>query len=107
VIAVGRVDELVSAAGTYTVWQFDRPEAGRRLLAADPAVTLVDEGEHRIDASLLASLPEAVVTRMDPAAVPAWIEKFVAAGVAVLAVHRVAPSLEELFLRLTEGETVG
>ena len=32
VLAVDTVDELVKQAGTYVVWQFDQPEAGRELL---------------------------------------------------------------------------
>lgn len=107
VIAVGSVDELVKQAGSYTLWQFDKPEAGLRLLEGSRDVAVVGDGGHRIDEALLASLPEAIVTVMDEESIPGWIEKFVAAGVRILAVHKVAPSLEELFLKLTEGESVG
>lgn len=107
VMAVGRVDELLRANETYIVWQLDRPDVGRRMLAADPAVRVAGEGDHRIDPAALAALPGAVVTRMPEEAVPRWIERFVAAGVKVRAVQRIAPTLEELFLKLTEGERTG
>jgi ABC-2 type transport system ATP-binding protein len=44
---------------------------------------------------------------MEPDAVPRWVERFVRAGIRVLAAQKIAPSLEELFLKLTEGETIG
>ena len=107
VLAVGGVDELIGQAGAYTVWQLDRPEEGRRLLAGDPSVKLIAEEEHRIDEALLATLPGGIVTKMEPDAVPRWVERFVRAGIRVLAAQKIAPSLEELFLKLTEGETIG
>jgi ABC-2 type transport system ATP-binding protein len=107
VIAVGEVEELLRQAGSYTVWQLDKPEEGRKLFERQPDVKLIGEGEHRIDEGLLSSLPGAIVTAMDEASIPVWVQRFVAAGIGVQAVHKVAPSLEELFLKLTEGESIG
>ncbi|THF81339.1 ABC transporter ATP-binding protein [Cohnella fermenti] len=107
VLATGPVERLASRAVSYTVWQFDRPEAGRSLLARSEAVRLVREDGHRIDDSALAALPGAIVTEMDQGTIPEWIRRFTDEGIGVEAVHRTAPSLEELFLKLTEGETVG
>ncbi|MFC5403742.1 ABC transporter ATP-binding protein [Cohnella soli] len=111
VIAVGDVDELVSQAGTYTVWQVDRPDEARAMLAtadanASPVTVVPDEG-HRIDESILSTLHRPIVTIMDDDRVPGWVNRFVSAGIAVRSVQRVAPSLEELFLKLTEGERIG
>ncbi|RUS46288.1 ABC transporter ATP-binding protein [Cohnella sp. AR92] len=105
VIAVGRVDELLEQAGTYTVWQFDKPADGRSLLEKSSEVTLVRESEHRLDEACLNGLTGAVVTVMDPASIPDWIRRFASAGIGVLAVQKAAPSLEDLFLTATEGET--
>jgi len=108
VIAVGDVNELVSQAGAYTVWQLDCPkDEARRRFAGQPDVRLVGDDEHRIDEALTATWHDAVVTVMDEDRVPAWVNKFVADGIGVRSVQRVAPSLEELFLKLTEGETIG
>ncbi|WP_246469219.1 ABC transporter ATP-binding protein [Cohnella nanjingensis] len=107
VIAVGKVEELVSQAETYTLWQVDDPDRAIALFAQDAGVRIVGESEHRIDEALIASLPGAIVTAMDPSGASGWVERFVAAGIGVQAVHRAAPSLEELFLKLTEGEKVG
>ena len=107
VIATGPVEELVKQAGSYTVWQFDKREDGRSLLEGSPEVALVRENEHRIDEAYLNGLPGAIVALMDQRTIPEWIKRFAGEGIGVQAVHKVAPSLEELFLKLTEGETVG
>lgn len=107
VIAVGGVDELISQADTYTLWKLDPPERGRERLAADPGVRLVGDDEHRIDETLLAGMEDAVITVMDEERIPVLVSDFVKAGIAVKAVQRISPSLEELFLGLTEGEGVG
>lgn len=107
VIAVGDVDELVSQADTYTVWQLDKPEEGRVMLASDPEVKMVGDTEHQIDESLLTGMPDAIITVMEPEHIPRRVQDFVQAGIGVRSVQRVAPSLEELFLRLTEGERIG
>ncbi|RAP78160.1 ABC transporter ATP-binding protein [Paenibacillus montanisoli] len=107
VLAVGAVDELVNQTGSYVVWQFDDPEAGRRLLAAEQGIRFVKEDEHRIDESILAGLKEAVITSMDADRITALVEKAVHAGIGVASVQRIAPTLEELFLQLTEGESIG
>ncbi|MCC3373303.1 ABC transporter ATP-binding protein [Cohnella sp. REN36] len=107
VIAVGKVEELVAQAETYTLWLVSDPERAEALLREHPDARVVGEDEHRIDESLLAAMPGAIVTSMEPDAVPGWVERFVAAGIGVQAVHRASPSLEELFLKLTEGERLG
>ncbi|WP_233566586.1 ABC transporter ATP-binding protein [Cohnella endophytica] len=107
VIAVGEVDELVSQAGTYTVWQVDRPDEAREMLKKDAGVQLVSDEAHRIDEALLSSLSQPIVTVMEDEEVSGWVNRFVGSGIAVRSVQRVAPSLEELFLKLTEGERIG
>lgn len=106
VLAVGTVDELIHGADNYVVWQFEQPEAGRRLLAGDGDVELVPEHEHQIDESLL-GMREAVITAMNPDRISTLVEKAVRAGIGIVSVHCVAPTLEQLFLRMTEGESIG
>ncbi|WP_229750374.1 ABC transporter ATP-binding protein [Paenibacillus nasutitermitis] len=107
VLAVGTVDELVNQAGTYVVWQFDQPEAGRALLAGEPNMTFIGEDEHQIDEGLLSGLKDAIITMMPLERIPFIVERAVQDGVGVLSVQRVAPTLEELFLKMTEGESIG
>ncbi|QMV44492.1 ABC transporter ATP-binding protein [Cohnella cholangitidis] len=107
VIAVGEVEELVSQAGTYTVWQVNRPNDAKRMLGEQQDVQLVPDDDHRIDESLLSGLHDPIITIMDENRVSEWVNRFVAAGISIHSVQRVAPSLEELFLKLTEGEKIG
>ncbi|QHW35350.1 ABC transporter ATP-binding protein [Paenibacillus rhizovicinus] len=107
VLAVGTVDELIHDAGNYVVWQFEQPDAGRRLLAGEKDVHLVEDDEHRIDEGILAGLKDAQITTMNQDRISALVEKAVRAGIGVIAVQRIAPTLEELFLRMTEGEAIG
>lgn len=106
VIAVGDVDELVFQAGSYTVWQLDRPQEACEMFANDPAVQLVTEEHHRIDETLLSTLQDPIITVMDADQISFWVNLFVSTGIGVLSVQRIAPSLEELFLKLTEGEAI-
>lgn len=106
VIAVGGVEELVSQAGTYTLWQVDCPDAAREMFAGQPDIQLVSEEEHQIDEALLASLHDPIITIMEEDRIPEWVNRFVASGIGIGSVQRVAPSLEELFLKLTEGERI-
>ena len=105
-IAVGSVEELVRQAGFYVAWQLDQREIGKRLLAAMPHVTLLEEGEHRIDETVLAAMPGAIVASMPETSIPDAVRLLVREGVSVAAVQRIMPSLEQLFLGMTEGETI-
>jgi len=49
----------------------------------------------------------AIVTRMSQAAIPEWTRTLAAAGVDVFGIEIKHPTLEDLFLELTEGEHVG
>ncbi|WP_373233296.1 ABC transporter ATP-binding protein [Cohnella sp.] len=106
VIAVGEVDELVSQAGSYTIWQLDQPDEARQMFSHQTDIQLISDNEHRIDESILTTLQDPIVTVMDEDQISAWVNKFVSAGIDVRSVQRVAPSLEELFLKLTEGESI-
>lgn len=106
-LAVGTVDELVNQAGNYVLWQFDQPEAGRRLLAGENDIRLIGHDEHHIDESILAGMTDPIITTMNTERIAAMVEKSVHAGIGVLSVQRIAPTLEELFLQMTEGESIG
>jgi ABC-2 type transport system ATP-binding protein len=107
VIAVGEVDELVSHATSYTLWQLDHPDKARQMFSDQPDVQLISNDEHLIDETLLSTLQDPIVTIMDAEQINGWVNKFVVSGIGVHSVQRVAPTLEELFLKLTEGETIG
>ncbi|GBF75382.1 hypothetical protein PA598K_03785 [Paenibacillus sp. 598K] len=106
VLAVGGVDELVSQAGGYVLWQVNDSAAAAALLGADTRVEMIGEREHAIDETILTALPGALVTKVDEADLPAVLRQLVEAGLEVIGMQKVSPSLEELFLKLTEGEGI-
>jgi len=106
VIAVGDVETLVARNESYVLWQLDDPDAGLRLLAEEANVRVIPEHESRLDESVTALLPGAIVTTMAHQHVAPLIRKLTNAGVGIMAVQKAAPTLEELFLTMTEGDTV-
>jgi ABC-2 type transport system ATP-binding protein len=105
-LAVGIVEELLSQRGAYVIWQFDDREAGIHILRALNDIMIIPEHEQQIDESILAMLPGAVVTSMPQERIAAAVERLIQAGVGVMAVQKVAPTLEELFITMTEGDVV-
>lgn len=105
-LAVGSVEELLSQRGAYVIWQFDDREAGVRMLRELEHVSIVPEQEQHIDESVLALLPGAVVTAMPLERIADTVERLTRSGVGITAVQKVAPTLEELFITMTEGDVV-
>lgn len=103
VLAVGTVNELLERAGSYVVWQFDNAAAGRRMLEGHAQLRILGEQEHRIDEGVLAGIPGAIVTTVPARSVPGIVRELALAGIGVLSVQTVAPTLEQLFLTMTEG----
>ncbi|AJY78001.1 ABC transporter ATP-binding protein [Paenibacillus beijingensis] len=103
VLAVGTVNELLEQAGSYVLWQFDDPAAGRRILERQPQLRMLNEDGHRIDEGVLAGIPGAIVTTVPARSIPGIVKELAFSGVGVLSVQTVAPTLEELFLTMTEG----
>ncbi|CAM4214151.1 ABC transporter ATP-binding protein [Paenibacillus tarimensis] len=106
VLAVGDVEALVGGAEPYVVWQLDDPERGKDCLAGVPGLQFAGEGTRLPDESQLAALPGAIVTTLPAEQVPAAVRLLVNAGIGVLAVQKMMPTLEELFLTMTEGEGI-
>ncbi|GGF89292.1 ABC transporter ATP-binding protein [Paenibacillus abyssi] len=106
VLAVGGVTELIEDTGNYVLWQLDKREEGLTLLAGEPEVKIISAEEHHIDETVLASLPGAIVTEVSADRIAALVERLVRGGIGVTAVQKVSPTLEQLFLKMTEGEGI-
>lgn len=104
VIATGNVHELISQAEAYTLWLFEDAEAGRALLSQDPRVVMAERDLASIDEAVLSALPGAIPTRLRQEDVAGVVARCAEAGVGMLAVQRVVPTLETLFLALTGGD---
>ncbi|MBD2861192.1 ABC transporter ATP-binding protein [Paenibacillus oceani] len=107
VIAVGEVDELLQQSGSTIVWHVEPYERAREILASDPSVQVLDSA--RLDPELDgedSAGGRKLTVRMEQERIPEWNEKLVAARVLVYSIGIHHPTLEELFLRLTEGENI-
>jgi ABC-2 type transport system ATP-binding protein len=55
---------------------------------------------------LLTDYDDRIVTYNEEESIPNWNEKLVGAGVKVREIQTKLPTLEDLFIELTEGETI-
>ena len=107
VLAVGGVDELVSRNSPYVLWDIEPFDKGRALLAARNDIDITNPTEVALDDAVIAGMGDnSVITVMEDALIPEIVTKLVAAGIEVRGVHKINPTLEQLFLKLTEGETI-
>nr|WP_275983798.1 ABC transporter ATP-binding protein [Paenibacillus hamazuiensis] len=103
VIQVGEVDKLIAQAGSRVVWKAEPLDRALDVLGRSPdiqvlAVTEPDpHGEQN---------GGTIVTQMNTGDVPRINQSLVEAGVRLFAIEMKNPTLEDLFLSLTEGERI-
>nr|WP_216366543.1 ABC transporter ATP-binding protein [Geobacillus sp. BMUD] len=90
-LAIDTVERLLNQQARV-VWKVAPMDRARALLAAETEVLRVDE--------------ETIVTPYEPAKLAAWNAKLVQAGVSVSEIEPRLPTLEDLFIELTGGETI-
>jgi ABC-2 type transport system ATP-binding protein len=131
VIAVGEVDELLRQPESTVVWRVEPYERAREMMAEggvkllerndlpgstldvddfEPGVAPSAGAESVMDEGMQPGGPEAMgralFTEMEQKRIPEWNERLVAANVRVYAIQILNPTLEDLFLRMTEGERI-
>ncbi|SDK64028.1 ABC-2 type transport system ATP-binding protein [Paenibacillus sp. OK060] len=106
VLAVGGVNELIEDHSKLAIWHVTPLEEGKKMLL-NAGVSLVDRPADVMDDSIVAGLgPNAVVAEMHEDRIPALVQQMVQAGIQVEGVQRIQPTLEQLFLKMTEGESI-
>ncbi|MFE6075946.1 ABC transporter ATP-binding protein [Paenibacillus sp. NPDC057886] len=106
VLAVGGVNELIEDHSKLAIWHVTPLEEGKKMLL-DAGVSLVDRPADVMDDTIVAGLgPNAVVAEMHEDRIPALVQQMVQAGIQVEGVQRIQPTLEQLFLKMTEGESI-
>jgi ABC-2 type transport system ATP-binding protein len=106
VIKVGEVDVLIDQAGGKVVWTVAPGEMARRLIGQSPFVEAIEE-QNLEDPSVPGSTNHVkIVTQMNGESVPQLSRILVEAGVSLFSVEIKNPTLEDLFLSLTEGERI-
>lgn len=107
VLAVGGVEELVTRNSPYVLWELEPFDRAKKILTGRPDISLLELDEVTLDDSVTAGMgPNSFITAMDEDLIPEIVAVLVAKEVEVRAVHKINPTLEQLFLKLTEGETI-
>lgn len=107
VLAVGGVGELVDRNSPYVLWDLEPAGRARDILASRPDIGLLSLDEVTLDSSIVAGMGEgSLISVMDEDLIPEIVAVLVNEEVEVRGVHKINPTLEQLFLKLTEGETI-
>lgn len=107
VLAVGGVDELIARNAPYVLWELEPFNEARKILEDRPDVQILNLDEVALDDSIIAGMgPHSLITKMEQDLIPEIVAIMVTAEIEVRAVHKINPTLEQLFLKLTEGENV-
>lgn len=107
VLAVGGVDELVARNSPYVLWELEPLERAREIMAARPDITLMELDQVTLDDSVIAGMSvNSQITAMEEDLIPEIVAVLVTREVEIRAVHKINPTLEQLFLKLTEGESI-
>ncbi|AIQ25063.1 MULTISPECIES: ABC transporter ATP-binding protein [unclassified Paenibacillus] len=107
VLAVGAVDELIARNSPYVLWELEPFSEARALLADRPDIQIQNLEDVTLDDSIIAGMgPNSLITIMEQDLIPEIVAVMVTAEIEVRAVHKINPTLEQLFLKLTEGENV-
>lgn len=98
VIAVGSVEELLAESGIHVLWTLDHKVLALEVLGSKGGKIVEEEesGQGRSD----------LLVEMDPEDIPTVNRQLLEANVSVYAIEVKQPTLESLFLTLTEGEEI-
>ncbi|RIX53559.1 ABC transporter ATP-binding protein [Paenibacillus nanensis] len=100
VIASGKIDELIKQAAGHVHWVLGSRDAGVKLLSSDNRIKVLAGTESADDAC------GPIVTAMREELIPETVRRLVEHGIPVHAVHRAETTLEEMFLAMTERDTI-
>lgn len=103
VITVGEVSSLVDESVSTVVWSALPAETALNVLQSHPevqSISFTDEAGTETGVPKLAAL-------QNPESIPELSRKLMEAGVALHGIEIKHPTLEDLFLKLTEGERIG
>ncbi|MDQ1234665.1 ABC-2 type transport system ATP-binding protein [Paenibacillus sp. SORGH_AS306] len=107
VIAVGGVTELVEDTQHLVIWELEPQMQGEQILQSIPSIQVLDLESSNIDNDTAASLrTNSIITATPEEDISTTIATLVQAGVQIHNVRKLSPTLEQLFLGVTEGEFI-
>ncbi|MCR8634526.1 ABC transporter ATP-binding protein [Paenibacillus radicis (ex Xue et al. 2023)] len=105
VIKVGKVDALIDESASRVVWRISPLGKALEVLRGQPDVQILSSSE--AESGEADSLAATVVTQLSPEMVPSLIRLLIESDVQLYGVETKSPTLEDLFLSLTEGKSIG
>ncbi|MBD8497537.1 ABC transporter ATP-binding protein [Paenibacillus arenosi] len=104
VLAVDDVNQLLLGRNQYVIWFVSDVEQAAKILKQSGLTRIVNETDAIIDESILIGLPDSrVLTDTHPDHIADLNRLLLEQGVQVNGIQRVMPTLEQLFLEMTEG----
>lgn len=109
VIKVGEVDALIDESASRVVWRISPLEQALELLRGQEDLVVLDVSrkDQEYDAGNALGKVHDIVTQLNPETVPSLTRQLVESGVQLYGVETKSPTLEDLFLSLTEGKRIG
>jgi ABC-2 type transport system ATP-binding protein len=105
VIKVGEVDALIDESASRVIWRVAPLNLAMTILQTEPDVQILETEDAAVDDKELQVA--SIVTQLRAEDIPALTRKLAEAGVLLYGVETKSPTLEDLFLSLTEGERIG
>ncbi|NHN30890.1 ABC transporter ATP-binding protein [Paenibacillus agricola] len=105
VIKVGEVDALIDESASRVIWRVSPLNLALTILQTEPDVLVLQTEEAAVEDKELQMA--SIITQLRAEDIPAITKKLAVAGVLLYGVETKSPTLEDLFLSLTEGERIG
>ncbi|WP_044478838.1 ABC transporter ATP-binding protein [Paenibacillus antibioticophila] len=106
VLASGPVADLIQNSSSYVAWQLFPRVRGEEALRALGCQLIEHPGEVLDDALLTGSMEGSILTAMRQEEIQELIPQLVKAGIQIQGAHKINPTLEQLFLEMTERESI-
>ncbi|GIO36732.1 bacitracin ABC transporter ATP-binding protein [Paenibacillus antibioticophila] len=106
VLASGPVADLIQNSSSYVAWQLVPRMRGEEVLRALGCQLIEHPGEVLDDALLTGSMEGSILTEMRQEEIQELIPQLVKAGIQIQGAHKINPTLEQLFLEMTERESI-
>lgn len=106
VLASGPVADLIQNSSSYVAWQLVPRVRGEEALRALGCQLIEHPGEVLDDALLTGSMEGSILTAMRQEEIQELIPQLVKAGIQIQGAHKINPTLEQLFLEMTERESI-
>lgn len=107
VLTVGQVHDLIDESSNYVIWEVTPRQTGENFLREE-GIEITDTWDEVLDRAVLAGMTEhSILTQMSPEQIATLVPRMIQSGISILSVQKINPTLEHLFLDLTEGEEIG